>query len=253
MLDQILERLKSKYSDILKDNLVGIYLHGSIAFNCFNPEKSDIDFIVVVKDKLSNEIQHRLINVLLEMNDIVPKKGFEMSVVLKRHCLNFEYPTPYELHFSNDWAKNYLENPDSVCNQKFETDPDLAAHFTIINHCGQVLCGMPINEVFGEVKKEYYVDSIYTDIINAKDEILSSSTYIILNLCRVLGYLKDDKILSKEQGGLWGLENLKVKYKNVIQNALDNYINNIDMSVNDKEKLGFAEYMIKNIELYLKR
>jgi hypothetical protein len=29
--------------EIIADKLTGIYLHGSMAMNCFNPEKSDID------------------------------------------------------------------------------------------------------------------------------------------------------------------------------------------------------------------
>lgn len=250
MLEEILKRLKNEYGEILKNNLVGIYIHGSIALNCFNPEESDVDFIVVVNDRLDNEVQNNLINILLEMKDIAPKKGFEMSVVLRKYCLDFEYPTPYELHFSNDWENKYFNMPDSVCNQDFKIDPDLAAHFTIIRCCGQVLCGMPINEVFGEVKKEYYIDSIHRDIANAKEEILNNPCYMILNLCRVLAYLKDDKILSKEQGGLWGLENLNGEYKDTIQNALDNYLNNVDIIENDKGKLEFAEDMLNEIGVY---
>ena len=36
------------YRAILADNLVGFYLHGSLAMGCFNPELSDIDFLAVV-------------------------------------------------------------------------------------------------------------------------------------------------------------------------------------------------------------
>lgn len=39
--------------EILKDNLIGVYLHGSLAMGCFNPKLSDVDFIVVVERKLS--------------------------------------------------------------------------------------------------------------------------------------------------------------------------------------------------------
>lgn len=49
-----------KYQNILKDNLIGIYIHGSIALNCFNWDKSDIDFIIVVRDKLSIDIRLKI-------------------------------------------------------------------------------------------------------------------------------------------------------------------------------------------------
>lgn len=250
MLEELLEKIKNEYSEILKDNLVGIYLHGSIVFGYFNPEKSDVDFIVVIKNRLNYETQNNLIDTLVQM-DGVPEKGFEMSVVLRQYCVNFEYPTPYELHFSNDWLNKYLNDFCGVCNEAFKTDKDLAAHFTIIKHCGQVLCGQPISDVFGDVKRDYYVDSIYEDVAHAKEEILKNPVYVILNLCRVLAYLQEDKILSKEQGGLWGVERLKAKYASIIQRALSNYRDNIEINISDNVQIEFAEYMLNKIEKYI--
>lgn len=39
---------------IIGDNLVGIYLHGSYVMGCFNPKKSDLDFIIVVNEKMDD-------------------------------------------------------------------------------------------------------------------------------------------------------------------------------------------------------
>ena len=39
-------------NDILKDNYVGVYFHGSLRLGSFNPDKSDLDFIIVVKEKI---------------------------------------------------------------------------------------------------------------------------------------------------------------------------------------------------------
>lgn len=41
---ELLNRIKISYQNILKDGLVGIYVHGSIAFECFHWDQSDIDF-----------------------------------------------------------------------------------------------------------------------------------------------------------------------------------------------------------------
>lgn len=244
MIDEIFKKIKDDYRNLLKNNLVGIYLHGSIVFNCFNPESSDLDFIVVVNEQLDAKTKTSLIKTLLTINN-VPKKGFEMSVVLKKYCLNFEYPTPYELHFSGD------SNLENLVTHDFKTDPDLAAHFTIIKAYGQVLWGQPILEVFGEIKKEYYVSSIYNDIVNAKEEVIKQPTYIILNLCRVLAYLKDDQILSKAQGGLWGLENLKGEYQPILESAMNSYLKNIEPKIAAEAKIEFAEYMLSHIKDYL--
>jgi len=137
--------------------LVSIYIHGSVAFNCFKWNKSDIDLIVVVNHRISEKNKLDLLSILNELRAASPIKGFEMSVVLLQFCRHFEYPTPYELHFSNDCLALYLKNPLALCSTDIKTDPDLAAHFTVINHTGVVLCGQPISEVFGIVPRENYI------------------------------------------------------------------------------------------------
>lgn len=47
----LLDRIKTAYSKILGDRLAGIYVHGSIVFGCFNWDRSDIDFLVVVSSE----------------------------------------------------------------------------------------------------------------------------------------------------------------------------------------------------------
>ena len=45
----------------------------------------------------------------------------------------------------------------------------------------------------------------------------------MLNLCRVLAYRREKQVLSKEQGGRWGLRNLPAAYSPVIAAALEQY------------------------------
>jgi Nucleotidyltransferase domain. len=40
--------------EILKDNLAGVYLHGSAVMGCYQPKKSDLDFLVVVKENMTD-------------------------------------------------------------------------------------------------------------------------------------------------------------------------------------------------------
>ena len=60
----ILEQIKTRYLYILGDKLVGIYVHGSLAFGCFHYDTSDIDFLVVIKSSLTVEEKTMLISVL---------------------------------------------------------------------------------------------------------------------------------------------------------------------------------------------
>ena len=130
------------------------------------------------------------------------------------------------------------------------TDKDLAAHFTIIGKRGKCLYGEPIREVFSDVPKQDYMDSIWEDIADAAENIEDNTMYLTLNLARVLAYCKDDLILSKKEGGEWGLENLPYKYHTIISAALREYSDGIDLTYDNDLAKEYAKFMIEQISAY---
>jgi streptomycin 3"-adenylyltransferase len=243
----VLNNIKEEYQNILEDNLVGIYVHGSIALKCFNWDKSDIDFIVVVKERISKDTKLQLMRVTAELNNTAPPKGLEMSVVLQEHCINFQYPTPFELHFSAMHIEWYKHDCDDYCEKMNGIDADLAAHFTIIKKAGIVLCGKAIDEVFAEVPKEYYIDSIKSDIKDAKSSIMDNPIYIVLNLCRVAAYIGQELVLSKEQGAEWALNYLDDRYHDIIKRTVRSYRSDEQMIVKKEEAEEYSDYMLRLI------
>lgn len=244
---EILNKVANEYYKILGNNLIGIYVHGSIAFGCFNPNKSDIDFIVVVDNIPTIEEKEKLIKTLLYLSEEAPIKGYEMSVVLSKFCKEFMYPTPFELHYSITHLQKCQNNLREYCSSMNGTDKDLAAHFTVIKKVGYNIFGKPIIEVFGDVPKENYLDSIKGDIENATNDISVNGIYVILNLCRVLAYKNEGLILSKVQGGLWGKENLPKEFRVLILKALNSYNSQTDEIFDREVSLKFSKYMLKNI------
>lgn len=220
---QILEPLKTACCQIFSHNLVGVYLHGSLAFGCFNWETGDLDFLVVTKGSPTLPQKETFVNVLLELDRHSPPKGFEMSLVLEKDCRHFVYPTPFELHFSNLHKAACRENPRTYCKRMHGTDGDLAAHFTVLRHCGIPLYGPPVKSVFGPVPEEAYWSSIESDIADAPAQIFQDPVYVVLNLCRVLAYAQSGAVLSKQQGAQWGLQNLPVSFHPLLSAAEKGY------------------------------
>ena len=245
----LLEKFISYSKEIFGANLTGIYLHGSVVMNCFNPEKSDLDLLVVVRESIPDEIKLQFMNLVMELNKQAPAKGLELSVVKEEVCKPFVYPTPFELHFSNAYLNWYQSNPQDYVEKMNGTDKDLAAHFTITYHRGQVLYGKEISEVFAPVPKEDYLDSIWCDIENAAEEISENPMYLTLNLCRVLAYKKEGLIVSKQEGGEWGLKNVeKPEFLNLITEALKEYQSNRAMIFDVSVARKFANYMLGEIK-----
>lgn len=245
LLDELLE-----YScRIFENNLIGIYLHGSIAMGCFNPKKSDLDILVVVENPITDLQKKKFMDVIVALNDNAPAKGIEMSLIRSEYCKNFVYPTPFDLHFSNMHLNWYKSNPTEYIEKMNGTDHDLAAHFVITKNWGIVLYGKPINDVFGEIPSEAYLDSIKSDIISSQDEVIDNSIYIILNLCRVLAYVQDRLVLSKKEGGEWGIKNIDGKYKGLIKEALVCYTSDQNIVLNQSLALEYCKYMENKIGL----
>ncbi len=246
-MDTVINSFVEKSKEILQDNLVGIYLHGSAVMGCYNPAKSDIDLIVVVKNSMPDAVKKSFMDMVVELNQNGPAKGIEMSIVKQNYCNPFVYPTPFELHFSVghiDWYKN---DPDDYISKMKGEDRDLAAHFTIINHRGKCLYGSSIKDTFADVSVQDYIDSIWNDIADAEEEITDNPMYLILNLARVLAYLKDGLVLSKKEGGEWALDNIPEVYYSLLNNALEEYAIGTDLSYDMSSAKDYAKYMMEQI------
>lgn len=221
--EEVLSGVTAAAGQILGQALTGVYLHGSLAMGCFNPDRSDIDLILVINREMTDRKKRLFMEEVVKWNCRAPQKGLELSVVREEFCRNFVYPTPFELHFSPVHLKWWQEDPMGYIRGMKGTDPDLAAHFTILRKYGITLAGEAVEEVFGEVPREAYLDSIRRDVENALEDVCKEPVYIILNLCRVAAFVREERILSKAAGGEWGLSRLPEKYHKIIRDALAAY------------------------------
>lgn len=246
-LQMVTESFVKQSLEILGDNLAGVYLHGSAAMGCYNDEKSDIDLLVVIHNDMSDEEKRRYMDMVVELNASAPTKGIEFSIIKKSVCKPFVYPTPFELHFSVAHLEWYKSNPQEYVLKMNGTDKDLAAHITILYHRGICLWGEEIRDVFEEVGEKEYFDSIWSDIEHAEEDILENPVYVILNLCRVLAFKQEKLILSKQEGGNWGMTHVSEAYQKLIQQALDEYASVGTMELDEKEAVKFAKNMMEHI------
>ncbi|AOZ90834.1 aminoglycoside adenylyltransferase domain-containing protein [Paenibacillus crassostreae] len=244
-LDSVVELFKKELSDVL----IGIYLHGSMAMKCFNPSHSDIDLLIITRDKSPIETYQRIAKqlIVIEEEEIKIAKGLELSIILERNFKDFVYPTPFEFHYSAFHKERYKNEEFYFCGGY--DDPDLAAHFVVAYNRGITLYGRPFNEIFNLIDKKYYVNSITSDVKNAQEEIVDNPIYYVLNLCRALQYLHESTISSKKEGGEWALGILPKKYVDLVDKCLASYNNaSISLELNNQFLLDFAEYMINNID-----
>ncbi len=219
-----LRDFKLSIHHLLGDNLVGIYVHGSISMGCFKPGNSDIDVLIVIEDAL----EHALKLPLLELFDRLAaqyQQKLELSIIRQTVLTHFSHPTPFEFHYP-DPERNQLTPPSEM-----RHDADLAGHFVITRQHGLALAGPPAQDIFPEIPREAYLDSIVQDARWSFNNVMKGESvgvcrvpkYAVLNFCRVLAFIQADLVTSKQTGGEWGLANLPVTYHPLIREALQEY------------------------------
>ncbi len=217
--------LSSTFSTLLAEQLIGIYLHGSLAMGCFNPHRSDLDLLVVTYNPMSLTTKRRIIEYLLVSSR--QPHPIEISFLACSQLLPWRYPTPYDLHFSEMWRETYSRDLFSGTWQEWNSsehyDPDLAAHITVLNARGICLTGRPVAAVFPPVPAADYRTSLASDIRDSLESIASRPVYAILNCCRTYTYLLEGHIYSKEEGGRWALGVLPAEFHDTVASALAEY------------------------------
>ncbi|MCP0887985.1 DUF4111 domain-containing protein [Ligilactobacillus sp. WILCCON 0076] len=250
---KLLNRLKTKYARILQDNLVGIYLHGSLVLNSYNENVSDLDYLVIVKKPLTFSVKKEIMQVTVQnLWPLAPAKGLEFHILLLDSVTTYQNPISFELHFSKMHLSSYLNNPDKYIKKMHGPDPDIIAHLMIVWKAGKTLVGPPISDVFVPISETAYWNSILFDISDAKETIQTNPMYMILNLCRALAYKKEKIIISKLAGGKWMLKNHPEKYGALIKTALKEYtskqVSDYTLAYQNFPLIEFAESIL--IQLY---
>lgn len=209
----------------MSSDLVGLYLHGSLAMGCFTPGRSDIDLLLVSREPLTRRFKRQLAETLLRNSN--RPSPIEISALTLADLHPWVYPTHYDFHYSETWreqtARGLADKNWPAAASPRLTDPDLAAHVTVTRSRGVCLVGQPAEDVFPEVPRSDYLDSILKDFEWGKDRLNENPVYFVLNTCRILAYLAEGQVLSKLEGGEWGVKYLPEGYRPMAQAAANAY------------------------------
>lgn len=142
----------------------------------------------------------------------------------------------------------YMDDPDDYIRRMNGTDKDLAAHFTILNIRGICLYGPPIDELFAEVPRGDYMDSIWYDVEGAAEEITQYPMYLTLNLARVLAFREEGLVLPKREGGEWTEKNLPGEFRPLIADAMREYSEGAEIVYDTVLAGRYAAYAMKRLQ-----
>lgn len=235
-----LEALADGIAAELGDDLVGVYLHGSLVLGCFNPQRSDVDVLAITRSALDDESRWRLAPTLLRLSGSKERPRtapypLEISFLTEAQLRPWRYPTPYDVHFSESWRPR-LEDGSWP---RGGEDYDLAAHITIVRAAGIALHGPPPPEVFPEVPPADFADALLRDLDWCREQ--NWKFYSVLSASRIWATLCIGGVQSKETGAVWALERAPAEFRPLIERALAVY----------QGKLNDAEFDLDEANRYV--
>jgi predicted nucleotidyltransferase len=221
-VNQVLHLLLTNVKEILKDQFVGMYLYGSLSSGDFNPETSDIDFLVITEDPLEED----KVAELKSMHERIWASGLKRAErlegsyvpkeLIRRHDPNgAPCPTVNEGEFfvdkrGSDWiiqrhvVREYgvaLEGPD----------PKSLIDFVSPNDIRQAVIGI-LNEWWFPMLED--PDWLRNHKVNYHG-------FTVITMCRALHALQQGTIVSKPVAVKWAKENLGPEWHGLIEQAVE--------------------------------
>lgn len=199
----------------LGENLVGLYLYGSLVTGDFDPATSDIDLLAVTRSALTE----REIASLDKMHADFARQHGDWDGRIEVAYLSVDALKTYRTHAS----EIAVISPGEPFHTK-EAGIDWLINWYVVREKGVVLFGPPQATFIDPITQEEYVRSVreYAAYLQERiDHVYTqpSQAYAILTACRALYTVKTGAIPSKRQAAEWAEKELP-EWSTLIRNAL---------------------------------
>jgi streptomycin 3"-adenylyltransferase len=249
-----LDHMSYSLCEMMRENLVGIYLHGSLAMGCFNSATSDIDLLVITQAPLGAATRRTLRTTLLATS--LQPHPIEISILHYAQISPWRHPAPYDLHFSELYRRQWTkESADLTAPPHSENvDPDLAAHFTVLAARGRALYGAPVGALPLSIPWADYLDALRTDFDWSQIEENAPLLYAVLNACRIWAAVAEQRVLSKAEGAVWALRHAPTQFHALINDSFSLYFDgNIGttpepLTLRQAEATGFLQWIRQQVD-----
>ena len=207
----------------LADNLVGIYLVGSLASGDFDLD-SDVDFLIVINSELTETNIRSLQDIQLKVHNIdcYPAKHLEGSYISISDLNNWSTVGEKKLYFFGNGSTTFEQ---SIHDNKWHVRWILREHgITLIGQTPEtILQSIPLDELCDEITTTMLrIMKEFKDEINRPHSFLNSrfgQSFAVLTYCRMLHTLHTGTVRSKKAGAKWAKQFVEPKWIKIIDQA----------------------------------
>jgi predicted nucleotidyltransferase len=246
-----IETVVNGVRDILGDELVGMYLHGSGALDGFRPD-SDIDMLGVSQRLTSDDEKTRLIELMLSYSgrraSVRSGRPIEFDMVVHSEIRPWRYPPRFDFHYDellrDRFGRGELEPWDGP------TNVDLASAITMVLLGDVTLVGPSPSQVFDPVPRSDYLAAIKRDTGTVEEYLPWDTRNVVLTLPRIWGALATDEVMSKAGASRWALVKLPDVHRPILELALAAYLGGVEDHWEDRmaPARAYCEHVVAQIE-----
>lgn len=205
-VNTILNLLFTKMQAVLASRLVGLYLYGSLSLGDFDPASSDVDFLAVTTEELSEAMLEQL----RAMHAAIAASGLPYANKLEGSYM----PLQALQRYNPDNARHPAISTDAPFQVEFHGENWIIERYSLREH-GVVIYGPTLVTLIDPVTLQDVQTALYTHLKNFwqfqldQPEWLRGRDYqafAILTLCRALYTLQRGVVSSKPQAAAWASE-----------------------------------------------
>jgi hypothetical protein len=214
-VEAVLNRLRSDIQAVLSDNLLGLYLYGSIVTGDFDSEISDIDLLAVTAIAVEDTELERL----REMHT-----RFAHDNPMWEDRIEAAYVSTTALQtFRTQPATIAIISPGEPFHTK-EAGNDWLLNWYIVRNQGVALLGPSPDTLIAPITKEEFLNAVREQVADWGEWIYhlrerKAQAYAILTMCRALYAIHNGEQTSKRRAALWARAALP-EWSTLIENAL---------------------------------
>jgi len=249
-LQTFLKTIQTDLPNIIPENLVGIYIYGSISYGDFAEGRSDVDVAAVVKRRLNKDERQKL-------NDWYKSEPMTSSPWLKK--LEMDYIVFEDISIN---IKNRMEASRFAGGKLKETAifDGAILDWENIRSCGIVLYGEDPKSFIPETDEKLLFEALADKFQALKENIfdwvkidLWNQVYVVVQLCRVIYALKNHgQPVSKKAAAEWCEKNLPDQFRSmvsVVLNKMDNFTGPLENVISDnlEDLVKYVQRLFKKI------
>jgi predicted nucleotidyltransferase len=252
-LGELLQEIAASFSGILRDNLVGIYLWGSLTYATFDEQCSDVDCIVVTR------------------RDLDEREFSELDGWFKNAGKHNRWVERIDMRFVID--TEFLDKSSKCCGF-YPYTGKLVRHgsdgnpliWMNIGQSGIVLCGKDAKLIAPAISDQCLNDALLLELHYLREDLGSNAgnrshkafihnAYAVLTACRILFSAHHRTLVSKDRAYAWAGEILPPTWLPILQNAKRNRRKNRGSSTPQLEQdaLRFVDFVADRVRQDLPR